>query len=187
MESPINFLNSFRNTYTLDQINALTDPEFHRIFDNVIELRPQAAIFCSAIRPFQSHEVLIRAFINYLECLPLEEKIKVLKRHPDLAGKLANEPEDTELTSDSRFEQSAVGLNAVNVSQKKELSELNEAYKGIFGFPFIICVREAKKLEVILDAMKERIHNNVETEIQIGMDEVKKICRLRILQLIPEE
>lgn len=171
----------------MSQVNSLSDPEFHKKFENVIELWPQAAIFCSAIRPFHTTDVLIWAFQNYLEKLPLEEKLKVLRLHPDLAGKLANEPDDECLTNESRFEQATVGLNHLNTSQKLELSELNETYKAQFGFPFIICVREAKKLEIILTAMQQRVEHDAETEVKTGVEEVKKICRLRILQLVEEK
>lgn len=173
----------------MQEVNSFSDAEFHKIFENVIELWSQAAVFCSAIRPFQTSEALIKAFVNYLDRLPLDLKLKVLRLHPDLAGKLANEQDDDDdegLTEESKFEQSTVGLNKLNVNQKEELKRLNEEYKLKFGFPFIICVREAKKLEIILEAMKERVKNDEETEITAGIEEVKKICRLRILQIVQE-
>lgn len=48
----------------------------------------------------------------------------------------------------------------------------------------MVCVREASKFEVILRSVSERIHHTVEQELEIALEEVKKICRLRILQLV---
>lgn len=48
----------------------------------------------------------------------------------------------------------------------------------------MVCVREASKFEAILAGVTERINNNPEQEIEIGIGEVKKICRLRILELV---
>lgn len=48
----------------------------------------------------------------------------------------------------------------------------------------MICVRQARKIDVILRAVMARIHNSFEDELEIGIDEVKKICELRLLELI---
>lgn len=56
-------------------------------------------------------------------------------------------------------------------------------YKEKFKFPFVICARE-NKVQSILSGIETRLRNNRETEIKIGIDEVKKICRLRIDDLV---
>lgn len=48
----------------------------------------------------------------------------------------------------------------------------------------MICVRQARKIDVILSAVMARIHNSLEDEVDIGIEEVKKICELRILELV---
>lgn len=104
-----------------------------------------------------------------------------MRQHPDLAGKLA---ESGDLSAESTAEQQQAGLADLTMSQKQELNELNEEYKIKFGYPFVICVRETNKLEAILSAIKLRLNNTVEQEVQTGIDEVKKICRLRIQQIV---
>lgn len=167
--------------YSLAEINALPPTDFHKVFINVIEFWSEAAVFVSALAPFPSLEAIDRAFEDYLTRLNRENKIRILRQHPDLAGKLA---ESGDLSAESTAEQQQAGLADLTMSQKQELNELNEEYKIKFGYPFVICVRETNKLEAILSAIKLRLNNTVEQEVQTGIDEVKKICRLRIQQIV---
>ncbi|XP_055639707.1 2-oxo-4-hydroxy-4-carboxy-5-ureidoimidazoline decarboxylase-like [Toxorhynchites rutilus septentrionalis] len=170
-----------RTKLSLEQLNALAPTEFHKIFENVVECWPEAAIFCSAMLPFKSFDAMILMFENYLQKLNNDNKLRILRLHPDLAGKLL----DThELTDESSFEQSSVGLDKLSLEDKEKLTSLNEEYRHKFGFPFVICVREASKFEAILNGFLDRINNHPEVELEIGIGEVKKICRLRILELV---
>jgi 2-oxo-4-hydroxy-4-carboxy-5-ureidoimidazoline decarboxylase len=63
------------------------------------------------------------------------------------------------------------------------MNHLNQQYKQKFGFPFVICARENKK-EAILSGLERRQNNSKETEAITGVEEVKKICRLRILDIV---
>ncbi|XP_055542100.1 2-oxo-4-hydroxy-4-carboxy-5-ureidoimidazoline decarboxylase-like [Wyeomyia smithii] len=166
---------------SLEQLNALSPVEFHKTFENVVECWPEAAIFCSAMAPFRSFESMITVFENYLQRLSNENKLRILRLHPDLAGKLLD---IQQLTEESRYEQSCVGLDKLTPADKKRLTKLNDEYKQRFGFPFVICVREASKFETIVNGVSGRIKNNPEAELNIAINEVKKICRLRILQLV---
>lgn len=107
-------------------------------------------------------------------------KLKILRLHPDLAGKLADEGN---LTKESTFEQNSAGLDKLSVINKRKMNLMNEEYKTKFGFPFIICVRE-NKAESILNGLTNRLESSNEVEIETGIAEVKKICRLRICEII---
>ena len=56
---------------------------------------------------------------------------------------------------------------------------LNEAYRGLFGFPFIICVGKTDK-PGILRAFGERLLNGRDEEFRTALEEVHEIARLRI-------
>ncbi|XP_050072313.1 2-oxo-4-hydroxy-4-carboxy-5-ureidoimidazoline decarboxylase-like [Anopheles maculipalpis] len=170
-----------RPKLSLQQLNELTPGEFHKTFENVIECWPEAAIFCSALLPFKSFVTLVAAFENYLERLPADTKLKILRLYPDLAGKMLD---TNQLSEDSSNEHASVGLDNLSPEDKRTLTDLNESYKAKFGFPFVVCVREASKFEVILRSVSERIHHTAEQELAIALGEVKKICRLRILQVV---
>uniref|UniRef100_A0A8D8CCK6 2-oxo-4-hydroxy-4-carboxy-5-ureidoimidazoline decarboxylase n=1 Tax=Culex pipiens TaxID=7175 RepID=A0A8D8CCK6_CULPI len=195
-----------RTKLTLEQLNALPVSEFHKTFENVVECWPEAAIFCSAMLPFKSFEAMIVTFENYLHRLSTENKLRILRLHPDLAGRLLDVQQ---LTEESSYEQSSVGLDKLTPEDKRKITALNEEYddydfdrgstqryslsvtylfprryKLKFGFPFVVCVREASKFEAILRGITERVNNRPEQELETGINEVKKICRLRILQLV---
>ena len=61
-------------------------------------------------------------------------------------------------------------------------------YKEKFGFPFVICARQNKK-EAILQGIAARLNNDKTQEIETGVAEVKKICWLRLNNIItsPQE
>lgn len=167
--------------HSIDDINILPTIEFQNIFSNVIENWPQAASQIAPTRPFTNANHLVEQFENYLSNLDDASKEKILQLHPDLAGKLASEEK---LTMESAQEQQSAGLNSISNDQRLQLNELNEKYKIKFNFPFVICVRETNKIEAILRGVTLRLENDRNEELNTGINEVKKICRLRIGQII---
>jgi 2-oxo-4-hydroxy-4-carboxy--5-ureidoimidazoline (OHCU) decarboxylase len=59
-------------------------------------------------------------------------------------------------------------------------------YRGKFGFPFVICARQNKK-EAILKGIVERLEHSAAEELNIGIEEVKKICLLRLLSIVIDD
>lgn len=165
----------------IENLNEISKIEFQNMFRNVVEHYPQAAIDVSSRRPFVDTNQLVEHFDDYLTNLDEASQTKVLQLHPDLAGKLAS---DEALTVESAQEQAGAGLNRISNEQCKQLNQMNEAYKLKFGFPFVICVRETNKIEAILRGITLRLQNERNDELKTGIDEVKKICRLRIGQII---
>jgi len=106
----------------------------------------------------------------------------IIRLHPDLAGRLAK---SGGLTSESTQEQAAAGLDSLTAEEQSAMSEMNERYRTKFGFPFVICARENKK-DAILNGLKRRLENDQQTETETGLAEVKKICRLRLLDLVTD-
>ena len=56
-------------------------------------------------------------------------------------------------------------------------------YRQRFGFPFVICAR-ANTLESIGRALRERVNGQLAHERERGIEEVKKICSLRLRQIL---
>ncbi|ERM00012.1 polysaccharide deacetylase [Brucella intermedia 229E] len=111
-----------------------------------------------------------------------EERLAVLKAHPDLAGKLA---QAKRLTAESTAEQAGAGLDALTDAEKQSFTELNDAYTAKFGFPFIIAVRGRNKKE-ILDAFQRRVSNDRDTEFETACAQVERIALLRLKDILPE-
>lgn len=105
-----------------------------------------------------------------------EERLGVLNAHPDLAGKLAAAKR---LTEESTSEQASAGLDQLTDAERAKFTELNEAYVGKFGFPFIIAVKGLNKAD-ILGAFEQRIDHGREAEFATACQQVERIARLRL-------
>lgn len=166
---------------SIDDVNKLSSIEFVNIFKNVVELWPKAAELVFLKHPFKNRTKLITHFNDYLKDLNINNKVAVLQSHPDLAGKLLDEKK---LSNESTDEQMSAGLNQLTVKQSFQMLELNTKYKQKFGFPFVICVRQNNKIDCILDGFRNRLPNNRDQEINNGIEEVKRICQLRIEDIV---
>ncbi len=109
-----------------------------------------------------------------------EERLGVLRAHPDLAGKLAAAKK---LTADSTAEQASAGLDALTDEERATFDRLNTAYVEKHGFPFIIAVRDYDKTG-IMEAMQRRIENDTPTERAEAERQVSRIGELRLEQLL---
>lgn len=108
-----------------------------------------------------------------------EERLGVLRAHPDLAGKLAMAGQ---LTADSRKEQAGAGLDRLSSEEFARFTELNGAYTAKFGFPFIIAVKGLTK-DDILAAFERRIDNDRQVEFETAAAQVERIAQLRLDEL----
>lgn len=109
-----------------------------------------------------------------------EERLGVLRAHPDLAGKLA---QAKRLTAESTSEQASAGLDALTDDERAAFTALNEAYTAKFGFPFIIAVRDHTK-DAILTAFRTRLDHSAETERATACAQVERIAQLRLADML---
>lgn len=111
-----------------------------------------------------------------------DQRMAVLRAHPDLAGKLAIAGE---LTEESKSEQAGAGLDRLSADEHARFTELNTRYMRDFGFPFIIAVKGHDK-DSILAAFEARVNNDPETEFTTACAEVEKIAGFRIHAILGE-
>lgn len=110
-----------------------------------------------------------------------DERLGVLRAHPDLAGKLAAAKR---LTSDSTAEQASAALDALTDAERDRFAALNAAYTAKHGFPFIVAVRDNTKAS-ILRAFETRIANDRTTEFATACAQVERIAELRLKDQLP--
>ena len=118
------------------------------------------------------HNALCRAF----RAASHEKRLAVLCAHPDLAGKLAQQGE---LTQSSTQEQASAGLDNLSAQEVSHFTKMNSAYTEKFGHPFIIAVKGLNKLE-ILQVFQARIESNPDAEFTEACRQVEKIAILRL-------
>ena len=110
-----------------------------------------------------------------------QERLEVLKAHPDLAGKLAAAKR---LTAESTREQAGAGLDALTDAERDRFTELNNGYVARFGFPFIIAVKGLDKAR-ILEAFEQRISHQPDVEFAEACRQVERIALLRLKDMLP--
>ncbi|MCY1508466.1 Uric acid degradation bifunctional protein [compost metagenome] len=106
-------------------------------------------------------------------------QLALINAHPDLAGKAAVRGE---LTEASTSEQAGAGIHQCTAEEFARFTELNDAYKAKFGFPFIMAVKGSNRHQ-ILAAFEERIHNSPEAEFARALAEINKIALFRLQQM----
>jgi OHCU decarboxylase len=160
----------------MDAINELDRAAFVARFGPLFEHSPWVAEAAWRDHPFADHEELYDALVGAMYAAPRERKLALISAHPDLAGKAAIEGT---LTASSRHEQAAAGLDRLTPDEYDAFTRTNSAYRERFGFPFVVCAREHTK-ESILRVATERLHNTEDEEIRVALEEIAKIARLRL-------
>ena len=104
------------------------------------------------------------------------------------------------LSPESTREQRQCGLHLLTSDQVRRLRSHNAEYRDRFGFTFIICARENKAAAILAGLDRRsillaeiiavdwylvfRLTNSREKEIEIGIGEVKKIAKLRAIDIL---
>lgn len=167
---------------SLASLNELSSEEFIRRLGGIFEHSPWIAEATHPRRPFSRLEELHRTMTAIVDASPLETRLALIRAHPDLAGRLAQQGQ---LTRESTHEQASAGLNQISSATQTRLTELNQVYRDRFGFPFVICAR-LNNVGTILAAMENRLRNEPPAEIETAISEIGKIARLRLQDLITD-
>ena len=167
---------------TLNEANHLGREEFVTKFGSIYERAPWVAEVASGERPFGSFTDMHGAFRRALREATPERQTALIKAHPDLAGKAATAGD---LTPESTREQASAGLDRLSREEYETFTELNDAYKEKFGIPMIFAVREHTK-DSILDCAGARLENSPEEEMDRALDEINKIARHRLQEVVEE-
>ena len=165
---------------TLAALNAMDEQAFTAALGFVFELSPWVVRRAFAARPFADREALYAAMIAALNAASNEEKLALIRAHPELAGKAAIA---RALTAESLSEQASAGLDQLTSAEYDRFHALNDAYRGRFGFPFIICVRLNDKAS-ILAAMERRAGLTPQAEIAEALTQIGLISRLRLFDAV---
>ena len=139
----------------------------------------EAAFGAGLTEVHDTAEGLQAAMAEAVEAALRDRQLALLRAHPDLAGRLALRGE---LTPQSASEQAGAGLGDCSPAEFQRFTQLNEAYKAKFGFPFVMAVKGRSRAE-ILAAFERRIGHDAAFEFRTALDEVHKIALLRLRAL----
>ena len=162
----------------LGSLNAADEAAFVAALGEVYEHAPWVAQAVWRQRPFATLAALHAAMMAAVRATPAEQRLALIKGHPDLAGKAARAGA---MTADSQAEQASAGLERLSEAEFTQFHRLNGAYREKFGIPFIICVRRHSK-DSILKQFERRLQNSMAEETETALGEIFRIAALRLDQ-----
>jgi beta-ureidopropionase / N-carbamoyl-L-amino-acid hydrolase len=166
---------------TLEQLNAATPDQALTLLDGLYEHSPWVAQRALKSRPFLSLPQLKHALVTALSQASLDEKLRLIRAHPELAGKAMV---SKTLTAESTNEQGKAGLTDCTPEEFARLQQLNADYNAKFGFPFILAVRGARGLglnkQQIIDTFARRLHGQPEFEREECLRHINRIAEIRL-------
>jgi len=165
---------------TLADLNTADRAAFTAALGHLFEHSPWVAEETWPRRPFRDAAHLHAALCATMLAAPPARQFALIRAHPDLAGRLAQQKK---LTAESNREQASAGLDQLTDAELAEFTRLNDTYKAKFGFPFIICARLNAKSD-ILAAMHARLPHDAATEHAAALAEIGKIAQLRLQDIL---
>jgi len=167
----------------LSCLNEASEEEFVQWIGSVYEESPWVARRTWRNRPFETREGLWNSLQDTVKEASLEDRLALIRSHPDLVGRAARKGS---LTPASNSEQKGAGLNNLCRDEIEKFEKYNREYHARFDFPFVICARENKK-ESILSAFPLRLRNSREEEVATALVEIGKIARFRLYDIVTKK
>ncbi len=170
---------------SIEGVNRLDPARALELLGELFENTPAIVARTLERRPFASRDALYRALCATVEALDREQKLALIRAHPDLVGRTALMGT---LGKDSTAEQRAAGLSAdaLTTDEIGRFQRANALYGKRFGFPFVICARENRKAN-ILRGLADRLPNDRETEIANAIREIERIALHRLVALVRDD
>ncbi len=161
------------------ELSKISEEQFVQRFGGLYEHSPWVAESVWAdIEPTQSIdlEALSIRMRDVVDSATDDQKMTLLRAHPELAGKAAIQGA---LTAESTDEQSRARLDQCSKEEFDTFQRLNSAYNDKFGFPFIMAVRNSSR-EEILQSFELRVNNPPDLEFDTALKQVHQIALLRL-------
>jgi chitin deacetylase len=152
-------------------------------FSAVFEHSPWVAERAWARRPFPTLDSLHKGMMSVVAEASAEEKLALVRAHPELAGVEAKEGV---LTADSSSEQGRLGFTSLARDEFLRMQDLNRAYREKFGFPCIVALRLHVSRQSVIAEMQRRLGNNAPAELHNALEQIGHITRGRLDKLAGE-
>ncbi len=166
---------------TLAELNAAPRAEFVALLDGTYEHSPWMAASIFERRPFTSLAALKHAFTVALADAGRAAHLKLIRAHPELAGKAMV---SKTLTAESTNEQGKAGLTDCTPAEFAHIQDLNARYNARFGFPFILAVRGPRGTGLtrhqIIATFERRLAHHPDFEIAEALRNIHRIAEIRL-------
>jgi OHCU decarboxylase len=170
---------------TMRDVNMFSEEEAVDVFGGLFEHSPWIVRDTWKRAPFASVQAFHAALCGTVRSASVEQQLALIRSHPDLVGQAAMAGT---LSPESVSEQRAAGLgqNDLSPAEVDLFAKLNGEYRQRFGFPFVICARESRKLS-ILDGFGNRLGNDPVTERNAAIREIERIAWYRLTDLVDND
>ena len=111
-------------------------------------------------RPFRSADALHEAMMEAVVQAGHDDRLALVRAHPELAGAEATEGT---LTADSSSEQGRLGFLQLTSGRIREMARINQRYRERHGFPCIVALRLHATRGSVLREMEQRVSNDSST------------------------
>lgn len=165
---------------TLEWLNELPDGEASQEFLKCCGSVRWAGAMAHR-RPYQNLAELTRTANEIWWSLEPADWFEAFRSHPKIGEKKGVEPVAKQAQKWSGQEQAAV--QSAGQETLDSLAELNRHYEKRFGFIFIVCAT-GKSAEEMLTLLRERLQNEIGTELPIAAAEQAKITEIRLKKLV---
>jgi len=134
-----------------------------------------------ARRPFAGEAEFFEAADKTWSVLAHEDWLEAFQHHPPIGETRAAAKQSATASRWSAKEQSSAQKAAPEMLEG--LAGQNRAYAEKFGYVFLICAT-GKSSAQILNAVRQRLPNDPDTELRVAAEEQRKITRLRLEKLL---
>ncbi len=166
---------------SLQQLNAAAPEQFTALLDGTYEHSPWMAEAIFPQRPFATLAALKHAFTLALRDAGRDAQLKLIRAHPELAGKAMV---SQTLTAESTNEQGKAGLTDCTPAEFAKIQDLNSRYNAKFGFPFILAVRGPRgaglRRDQIISTFERRLANHPDFELAENLRNIHRIAEIRL-------
>src|ERR1700750_2419014 len=146
---------------SLSDLDTCSKADLVALLGNILEYSPGRAEAAADARPFAGVNGLFAAMKAVVERAPEDKRLRLIKAHPDLANKTQRA---AGLTAESSAEQNSLGLDRLSNAEYEAFERVNNAYRGKFGIPYIVCVRRHTKDSILRD-FERRLPNDAGAEM----------------------
>jgi OHCU decarboxylase len=167
----------------LDEVNAMSRDTFVDTFARLFQGPRWMVENAYDERPFADTLALRKAFQDGLFTSTSDQQTELMRSYPTLGSDAVAAGETGEA---SRADQASAGLTRLTDTDHEAFAELTHAYQDKFGFPLIVCVRDAGERERILAGGWKRLNNSAVQEHATALIEIAKIANHRFDDLVAE-
>lgn len=159
----------------ISDLNTSNDELAQDLILPLIERSPDIARRVAGLRPFSRSKDLAEAIRSELLALNEDQRVQLFLAHPELA------PDNPlTMTEASQSEQSRLKLTDKTNGYKTRISEMNNAYRERFGFPFITAVFRHEDMASLISEFERRLTGERSAEIESALAEIIAITRSRV-------